>query len=110
MNLITIGIIISAAITIGLVLIQDRSSGTGGAFGGGEGSIYQTRRGVEKFVFIATIVSVIAFSSLSIVNIYERERAAAAAPTPTADLQAGDVTALDTNGNPVDIKVTPVVR
>ena len=71
MNLITIGIIISAAITIGLVLIQDRSSGTGGAFGGGEGSIYQTRRGVEKFVFIATIVSVIAFSSLSIVKTLE---------------------------------------
>lgn len=106
MYLITIGIIISAALTIGLVLIQDRSSGVGGAFGGGEGTVYQTRRGVERFVFIATIVLVIAFSGLSILNIYFRERIAAS--TPTAEMETSGITATDTNGNPVKVKITPI--
>ena len=105
MNLITIGIIITAAMIIGLVLIQDRSSGVGGAFGGGEGSVYQTRRGVERFIFIGTVILVIIFSGLSILNLYTRDRIAATTPAPAAEI--GGITAVDENGNPADVTFTP---
>lgn len=64
--------IIVSVLIIVLVLMQERGSGLSGVFGGsGEGS-YQTRRGVEKFVFIATIVATIAFITLAIIKILAR--------------------------------------
>lgn len=69
MNLINIGIIISAVLIIILVTLQDRSSGVGGAFGGGDaGGFYQRRRGVERFLFVLTVVSLISFVGLSLLN------------------------------------------
>lgn len=70
MNIITILQIITSAIIIGLILTQERSSGTSGIFGGGgEGGYYQTRRGLEKGIFIATIASIIVFAGLSLLNL-----------------------------------------
>lgn len=37
------------------ILLQARGSGLSGVFGG-EGNLYRTKRGVEKILFIATIV------------------------------------------------------
>lgn len=49
--------IVVSLLLIGAILLQQRGGGLGGAFGGGVGgSFYQTRRGVEKLVFRATIV------------------------------------------------------
>lgn len=48
-----IEIIISAAL-IAAVLLQTRSSGLGGIFGG-QSPVYQSRRGVEKMLFHVTI-------------------------------------------------------
>jgi len=70
-------IVISQAITgifvIILILLQDRSTGAGGAFGGGGGGgggdFLQRRRGVEKILFIATIILVSLFTILSILNL-----------------------------------------
>ncbi|MBI4135266.1 preprotein translocase subunit SecG [Candidatus Uhrbacteria bacterium] len=54
---------ISAILLIGAVLLQQRGVGLGSAFGG-EGAIYRTKRGVEKGLFIATIIlSVVFFAS-----------------------------------------------
>lgn len=62
--------IVIAVLLIALVLIQERSSGLSGVFGGGGGdSSYQTRRGTEKVVFVATIIVAIAFVALSIVKL-----------------------------------------
>lgn len=73
MSYIIIGQAISALIVIVLVLLQDRSSGgLGGAFGGGGdggGEFYQRRRGIEKILFTATIVSASTFALLSILNL-----------------------------------------
>ena len=52
--------IITAVLLIVFVLLQQRGSGLGGAFGGG-GEVYQTKRGVEKGLFVATIVVGILF-------------------------------------------------
>jgi len=72
MSLITIGQVITAVLAIILVLMQDRSSGAGGLFGGGGGGgaeFYQRRRGMEKIIFISTIVTVSIFALLSILNL-----------------------------------------
>jgi len=47
--------IILAIILVVLILLQQRGSGLGMAFGG-EGNVYRSRRGVEKFLFHATII------------------------------------------------------
>lgn len=69
MSLITIGQIATALVVIILILLQERTSGGGGLFGGGGGEFYQRRRGVEKILFIATIVTAITFTLLSILNL-----------------------------------------
>ena len=48
-----IQIIISVTL-IALILMQGKSGGLGGIFGG-DGGVYKTRRGVEKVIFQATI-------------------------------------------------------
>jgi protein translocase SecG subunit len=59
-------IILSIAI-ITLVLLQQRSGGAGGLLGGGGGDgVYQTRRGMEKAAFYATIVLSVVFVALAL--------------------------------------------
>ncbi len=62
-------IVVSVAL-IGLVLLQERSAGAGGLFGGGgAGSSYQTRRGLEKVIYWATIVIALAFAGLAVTSL-----------------------------------------
>ncbi|MDQ5971780.1 MAG: preprotein translocase subunit SecG [Patescibacteria group bacterium] len=57
-----IQIILSIILTIA-ILLQQSGAGAGGAFGGGDGaSLYNTRRGFEKFLFVTTIVTAILFA------------------------------------------------
>jgi protein translocase SecG subunit len=66
---ISIAQIIVSIILIVLILLQERSSGLSGVFGGGETQYYQTRRGLEKIVFISTVVLAIVFAALSITRL-----------------------------------------
>ncbi|PIR44290.1 preprotein translocase subunit SecG [Candidatus Wolfebacteria bacterium CG10_big_fil_rev_8_21_14_0_10_31_9] len=68
LDYLSIAQIIIAVVIIVLVMLQERSSGLSGAFGGGESTFYQTRRGFEKIIFIATVVLVVAFTVLSFIN------------------------------------------
>jgi len=52
--------IILAIILITAILLQNRGSGLGAAFGG-EGNIYRSKRGLEKALHIATIVISVLF-------------------------------------------------
>ena len=61
--------IIVSAILIVLILLQERSSGLSGIFGGETGGFYQTRRGFEKSIFVATIVLGIVFVILAVAQI-----------------------------------------
>ena len=47
------------------VLMQNRGTGLGGVFGG-TGGVYLTKRGLEKKLFIATIVLAVIFILLSL--------------------------------------------
>ena len=59
-----------SVLVIALILLQDRSSDMGGGiFGGGEtGGFYQARRGLERIVFVSTIVLIIVFAGLALAH------------------------------------------
>ena len=50
------------------ILLQTKGEGFGGSFGGDSGSIYRTRRGVEKTLFQFTIGLSIVFMAIAVVT------------------------------------------
>ena len=64
--------IILAAIIIGLILLQERSSGMSGLLGGGGDGYYQARRGMERTIFYSTIVLTVVFIGLAIIQLYSQ--------------------------------------
>lgn len=67
-NIFNILQIILAILLITSILLQHRGTSLGGAFGG-EGNVYRSRRGAEKFLLYATIVFAALFVGLAIANI-----------------------------------------
>ena len=63
--------IIVSLIVIGLILLQERGGGLGGLFGGGAGdtSLYQTRRGFSRVIFIGTIIAIAFLAILALLNL-----------------------------------------
>ncbi|MCK4800304.1 preprotein translocase subunit SecG [Candidatus Parcubacteria bacterium] len=55
----TIQIVISILL-ISSILLQNRGSGLSETFGG-SGNVYQTKRGFDKFLFIATVILALLF-------------------------------------------------
>ncbi|MDD4358907.1 MAG: preprotein translocase subunit SecG [Candidatus Pacebacteria bacterium] len=64
--LITQGIV--SVLIIILILMQQRGTALGSAFGG-QGEVYSTRRGAQKKILILTIILVIIFIGLSFANL-----------------------------------------
>jgi preprotein translocase subunit SecG len=63
-----IQIILSIAVIV-FILLQARGAGLGRVFGGSSaGTVFKTRRGVEKLIFNLTIVFVILFSVVSLLS------------------------------------------
>lgn len=60
--------ILVSVVLILVVLLQTKGSSFSGAFGGDSGSIYRTRRGVEKTLFQFTIGIAVIFVLLAIVS------------------------------------------
>jgi preprotein translocase subunit SecG len=60
--------IVVSVLLIAAVLMQQRGTGLSATFGG-EGNIYRTKRGIEKALFILTIVLAIIFFAIAIANI-----------------------------------------
>lgn len=67
MTLSVIQITVSVLLLAG-ILLQPNGSGFGSTWGGG-GASYHTRRGLEKVVFIATIVVAVMFTVVSIISL-----------------------------------------
>jgi len=61
-------IIISIAL-VAIILLQVRSGGLGGVFGGAETAVYKTRRGVERTLFNITIGLSVAFFVITMINV-----------------------------------------
>ncbi|HWS83494.1 MAG TPA: preprotein translocase subunit SecG [Ktedonobacteraceae bacterium] len=63
-----VGIIFSVAVIL-FVLLQTRSAGLGSAFGGSSaGSVFKTRRGIERLVFNLTIVFIVLFALFALLS------------------------------------------
>ena len=67
-NYLTLAQIAVAVILIVLILLQQRGTALGSAFGQ-EGGFYATRRGIQQKIFIATIVSGVLFIVLALVQL-----------------------------------------
>jgi preprotein translocase subunit SecG len=62
-------IIISIAVIV-FILLQVRGAGLGSIFGGSSaGSVFKTRRGVERLIFNITIVLVVLFAVISVLSL-----------------------------------------
>jgi preprotein translocase subunit SecG len=61
-------IIISAAL-VAIILLQVRSGGMGGMFGGTDSAVFKTRRGVELTIFRITKGLAVAFFVITILNV-----------------------------------------
>ncbi len=68
MTVIKIAQVIVSILLIVAILLQNRGTGLGSAFGG-SGGVYLTKRGLEKKLFIATIVLACSFFALSFLGI-----------------------------------------
>lgn len=62
--------IVVSIILIILILLQERSAGLSNVFGGAGGTPYQTRRGMERFIFWGTIGAAALFAGLALVNLF----------------------------------------
>ena len=61
-NFLEVVILISAILTILLILLQQRGASLG-AGSGSSSELYTTRRGLEKSMFVATVVCVVIFTA-----------------------------------------------
>ncbi len=61
-NILEVVIFISAFLTILLILLQQRGASLGAGFGS-SGELYTTRRGLEKSLFVTTIITSVVFVS-----------------------------------------------
>jgi len=68
-SILTFTQILISALLIITILIQQKGSGLGSAFGGDSGNIYSTRRGAEKILFYATIVLAVLFVAIAVARI-----------------------------------------
>lgn len=56
-------------ILITVILLQQKGTGLGGAFGG-EGNVYRSRRGLEKTLFGSTIIFGLLFVALAVLSAF----------------------------------------
>jgi preprotein translocase subunit SecG len=68
-NILIIANLIVTALIVVFILIQGRGAGLGSAWGGG-GEMFQTRRGIEKVTLRFTVILIIFFFIISVVNFF----------------------------------------
>lgn len=58
-----------AVLLVVCILLQQRGTALGSAFGGGGGAFYATRRGIQKKLYWATIIFGVLFVGLSLLRL-----------------------------------------
>ena len=71
-NLLNILTVVSGALMILLVLLQNRGQSLGASFGG-DSSFYRSKRGAEKIIFNATIVLAVVFVLSVILSLFAKK-------------------------------------
>lgn len=67
-TIIAIAMIVLSVLLTAAILLQQRGSGLGAAFGG-EGNVFRTKRGLEKGLFYATIGIACVFFGIAVLNL-----------------------------------------
>ena len=68
-NILYIVQIIISVLLIVCILLQQKGSGLGAAFGG-DSAVYRTKRGAEKFIFRLTIILSFLFLVTALANLF----------------------------------------
>ena len=98
--------IIVAALLVVLVLIQSGDAGLAGVWTGG-GETYHSKRGVEKIVFIATIVAAALFSFIAATILFLHAATLPPSEEPeSSDIIEGEELFLDASAS-ADLLATP---
>lgn len=66
--IVSISLIVLSVLLTAAILLQQRGSGLGAAFGG-EGNVFRTKRGLEKGLFYATIALSCLLFGIAILNL-----------------------------------------
>lgn len=70
-NIFLIANIILSILIVILILLQGKGAGLGSAWGGG-GELFQTRRGIEKVTMRLSVILIIVFFIISLINLFVR--------------------------------------
>jgi len=71
-TILTVVQIILSILLVAAILLQQRGTGLSATFGG-EGNVYRTKRGLERGLFVATIVIAALFIAAAILTIIIRK-------------------------------------
>ena len=66
---VNIAILVLSTILVIFILLQSKGGGLSTVFGG-EGNVYQTRRGLEKGIFVATAITAVLFVALCVYSLF----------------------------------------
>ncbi|HLD20004.1 MAG TPA: preprotein translocase subunit SecG [Patescibacteria group bacterium] len=69
MKLLYIAQIILSCLLVCTILLQSRGAGLGEVFGGG-GTVFRTKRGAEKVLFIATVIIAVLFAGSALTSLF----------------------------------------
>ena len=73
-----------AVLLVAVILLQQKGEGLSATFGGGGGGVYRTKRGLEKILFISTIVLAALFLLAGLTSVFIGARSA---PAPVSGQQ-----------------------
>lgn len=68
-NILTLAQVIIGILLVVTILLQQKGTGIGGAFGGGGAQVYSVKRGAEKAIFTTTIILSVIFFGLGVVRL-----------------------------------------
>jgi len=60
--------IIMGVALIAIIIFQTRGGGAGSVFGGSQPTVHRTRRGVERTLFVLTVVLSVAFFIITLIS------------------------------------------
>lgn len=68
-NILDIALILTSIALVTSIILQSKGAGLGGLTGGDPGGVFTARRGIEKTLFVVTIVFSILFFALAITSV-----------------------------------------
>lgn len=68
-QILTIAQVVISVLLVVVILLQEKGVGLGSSFGGG-GEFYRSKRGIDKFLFVATVVLSVLFIGSAMAHLF----------------------------------------